>query len=399
MTSPRPKLLLSVDWFAPGYRAGGPIRSVVNLVDTLHTEFEIYVLTSDTDLGASAPYADIPSDTWVDYEGKAQVCYLSAKTRNWRGVSRLLTEVQPDLIHLNSMFSPVFTLLPLWWWRQQGGEARMILSPRGMLHAGALQYKSLKKQLFLRLLRWSGLASHIRFHATDEQERQDIQHHLGVSPDQIVQVENIPLVPEPDFPRIDYTPGSLRLLFLSRISPTEESAVPAENALRGRFFLRRRKKAPLSSPSLPHHRRPHRRRPPTGSNARPPSMRFPSHIRVEILGEQPPTQVRALLAHASLLCILPTHGENFGHAIFEAFASGRPVLISDQTPWRNLPAQHLGWDLPLSDPSAWQSALSASFHLSPTTYQSMCHAAHQFALNYAFDRQLVQRYHALYEMG
>jgi glycosyltransferase involved in cell wall biosynthesis len=395
MTSPRPKLLLSVDWFAPGYRAGGPIRSVVNLVDALHEDFEIYVLTSDTDLGASIPYADIPSDTWVDYEGKAQVCYLSASQRNWRGVSRLLTEVQPDLIHLNSMFSPVFTLLPLWWWRQQGREARMILSPRGMLHAGALQYKSLKKKLFLRLLRWSGLASHIRFHATDEQERQDIQHHLGVSPDQIVQVENIPLVPEPDFPRIDYTPGSLRLLFLSRISPKKNLLFLLRTLSEGDFFSEGEKKPPSLPPLYltiagPIEDTAYWQQCQTAIDT------LPSHIHVDIVGEQPPAQVRELLATHHFF-VLPTHGENFGHAIFEAFASGRPVLISDQTPWRNLPAQHLGWDLPLSDPSAWQSALSQTLSLSPSDFQHMCSSAHQFASTYAHSLRLQERYVRLYE--
>ena len=38
------------------------------------------------------------------------------------------------------------------------------------------------------------------------------------------------------------------------------------------------------------------------------------------------------------LFLLPTGGENFGHAIFEALACGVPALISDQTPWRGLAA-------------------------------------------------------------
>ena len=34
--------------------------------------------------------------------------------------------------------------------------------------------------------------------------------------------------------------------------------------------------------------------------------------------------------------LLPTGGENFGHAIFEALSCGVPALISDRTPWRDL---------------------------------------------------------------
>ena len=36
------------------------------------------------------------------------------------------------------------------------------------------------------------------------------------------------------------------------------------------------------------------------------------------------------------LFFLPTLGENFGHAIFEALSVGVPVLISDQTPWTDV---------------------------------------------------------------
>jgi glycosyltransferase involved in cell wall biosynthesis len=51
-------------------------------------------------------------------------------------------------------------------------------------------------------------------------------------------------------------------------------------------------------------------------------------------------------AHALLL---PSEGENFGHAIVEAFANGRPVLISKNTPWKNLAAQRAGWDVSHTD--------------------------------------------------
>ena len=44
--------------------------------------------------------------------------------------------------------------------------------------------------------------------------------------------------------------------------------------------------------------------------------------------------VREMASHD--LFFLPTLGENFGHVIFEALAAGCPILISDQTPWRNL---------------------------------------------------------------
>ncbi len=55
--------------------------------------------------------------------------------------------------------------------------------------------------------------------------------------------------------------------------------------------------------------------------------------------------------------ILPTQGENFGHAIFESLGVGTPVIISDRTIWRGLQEQQAGWDLPLEEPGMLAGAV------------------------------------------
>ena len=56
------------------------------------------------------------------------------------------------------------------------------------------------------------------------------------------------------------------------------------------------------------------------------------------------------------LFFFPAHGENYGHVIAEAMAAGCPVLISDQTAWRNLEEKGAGWDLPLDAPGRFRAA-------------------------------------------
>src|ERR1700684_239583 len=70
------KILVLVDWFAPGYKAGGPIQSSVNFAFALKNDFDIYVLTTDTDHGETAPYPDIISGEWIrNPSGGFQIYY------------------------------------------------------------------------------------------------------------------------------------------------------------------------------------------------------------------------------------------------------------------------------------------------------------------------------------
>jgi glycosyltransferase involved in cell wall biosynthesis len=63
------------------------------------------------------------------------------------------------------------------------------------------------------------------------------------------------------------------------------------------------------------------------------------------------------------LFFLPTRGENFGHVIPESLAAGVPVLISDQTPWRDLDQQGVGFVRPLSDESGFVEVIHAQSKL------------------------------------
>ena len=53
------KILIFIDWFTPGFKAGGPIKSVSNIVNSLFNEFDFYIITSDRDINETEPYQNI----------------------------------------------------------------------------------------------------------------------------------------------------------------------------------------------------------------------------------------------------------------------------------------------------------------------------------------------------
>lgn len=94
--------------------------------------------------------------------------------------------------------------------------------------------------------------------------------------------------------------------------------------------------------------------------------------------------------------ILPTEGENFGHAIFEAFGAGVPVIISDQTQWRNLSAQKAGWDLPLDQPEQFSLALQTAANLNQEEWEAYRWGAHQLATRFFEEHDFRNRYLQLF---
>jgi glycosyltransferase involved in cell wall biosynthesis len=88
-----------------------------------------------------------------------------------------------------------------------------------------------------------------------------------------------------------------------------------------------------------------------------------------VLLDLPHREIKHHLEWADLF-VLPTKGENFGHAIFEAMAVGCPVLISDQTPWKQLNSTKAGIELSLDDPSSFTSAIQQFIDMTDSEWQT-----------------------------
>src|ERR1700742_820906 len=95
------KIFLFADWYEPGYKAGGPIRSCVNFTQHLKLDHEIYVFTSDRDLGSEAPYEGLEADTWLQPEASVHLFYASPSHRGPAAIREQIERVAPDFIYLN----------------------------------------------------------------------------------------------------------------------------------------------------------------------------------------------------------------------------------------------------------------------------------------------------------
>lgn len=360
------KILLFADWYAPGFRAGGPIRSCVNFAHNMKGAYDLYVFTSDRDLGATKPYEGIKAGEWFRADG-VSLYYCPPQGLSWSNIGRQLRDLQPDLIYLNSMWSLKFTIFPLLLAGRRCPRARIILSPRGMLRSSALAFKPARKKLFLSLIRWLGIPRRVHFLASDPTETQDVKYHFG-SVAQVTMIPNFPAKLSPPPTVAQKVAGSLSVINVGRIHPIKNTDYLLEVLanVKARVCLTIVGSAEDKA---------------FWQTCLDRIARLPSNITVEYLGELPNDQLPAIIARHHIFA-LPTRGENFGHAIFEALVLGKPVLISDQTPWRNLQSGGAGWDLPLNDPQAFGQAIEETAALDQQGYAGRSIAARRFAEDY-----------------
>lgn len=344
----RPIILAFARHYLPGYRAGGPVRSISNTIDRLGDEMVFRVVTMDRDLGDAAPYQAVEMGRW-NRLGKGWVLYLGPAARSLRQMARLLRDTPHDVIYLNSILDPVFTLRVLLLRRIGAGSAKPVLiAPRGEFSPGAWSLKRWKKEPYLQCLRLLGAMRGIYWQASSDLERNDIARAIrtkGVDgeSDSILIAPN--LAPcsgaeDRDETHSSRTAGDpLRVCFLSRISPKKNLDFALQVLQRVRVPVRFSIYGPAEDRSH-------------WGECQAIMKGLPPHVTAIHRGNVEPDRVVATLAEHDLF-FLPTRGENFGHVIHEAMRAGLPVLISDQTPWRDLERCEAGWALPLGDAEAF----------------------------------------------
>jgi len=316
--SPKPRLLIFLQWFTPAHKAGGPIRSIQNLIELIHEEYDIYIFASDRDLGDHKPFAYIRLNKWLKPDLKFSIIYNDPRHQSGSCIRSTVETVRPDFVYFNSMYSFRFFLLPLIELLITRFKGKIVLAPRGMLKATAIKFKSRKKNLFLFLLRKSGLLKRLYFQATDEQEFRDIQANLNVKAERILIVNNpFPIVDRLEI--IEKEKNFLKLIFVGRIHPIKGLDFLIDVLMSIKDKVEVNVVGWIENKTF-------------YSECLEKIKNLPENVSVTIAGDLPFPEVLQQLQKAHFL-ILPTHGENFGHAIFEALTFGKPVIISDETPW------------------------------------------------------------------
>lgn len=373
------RVLCFTSYYLPGFKSGGPLRSLIHIQQWLRDEYEFMVVTRDRDFGDAGPYEGMRPSEWHAVEG-SQVLYLAAPHWSPKGLRRAVQESRPGLLYFQGCFDPALTIVPLML-RRLGWLPRSIpvlLAPRGQFSRGARSIKRIKKNVFLLFAKAIGLYENVTWHATKNEEADEIRALWGKNV-RVLVAPNLPskLDAGADLKRPPKQPNALRLVFLSRICRMKN--------LQGALEILQGVQATVEFDIYG-----------TQEDAgywdecRRLIGRLPGNVQARYKGSVSPGDVVPVLAGYDAL-LLPTLGENFGHVILEALSAGCPVLLSDQTPWRQLSAAQVGFDIPLDQPHRFRQVIEQWAAMDGPEFQRWSTRAREYALRYSNDAELVQQ--------
>ncbi|GHN02862.1 hypothetical protein WSM22_43510 [Cytophagales bacterium WSM2-2] len=367
-------VLIFCQHFAPAFKGGGPIQSIVNLISSLEPDLKIFVVCSAKDLGDTTILPDIKPDEWNRYALNTEVFYVNQYAL--KKINSIVEESNPDYVYINGIFSLAYNLVPLLVARRKKKE--IIISPRGMLQRGALSVKPVKKKIFLLTSRCLKLYKKNRWHATDEQEKKDIQLIFGYDA-KVTIAPNVSQSPRQLEHRAKGK-GALRMIFFSLITEKKNLHLVLEALTL------------IKSPVLFHIYGPIKEQ--SYWKKCEPLLANQLH-KIEYMGSVIPPEVQGRLADYDVM-ILPTKGENFGHAIYESLSVSTPVIISSFTPWGRVQDCVAGITVGNFNPEDWAEAIKKFIDFDQEEYTAYSNGAYGLAKKYISDNDFKTQYRNLF---
>ena len=310
------KVLIFSGYYYPSTKSGGPLISVRNMINITSDKIQFYVLANDRDIGEKKPYINITHDTWTTLDNH-KVMYLNEKKINFRNIKKVVNNLKPDFIYLNSLFSFKWSLIPIIIFHKKN----LILAPRGNLSIGAMSLKSIKKKTFILFFKRFLVRKIYNWHFTSEIEFLEAKRYINKFHNYKI-ISNITLVDDLLENRRAKKTNQLNLIYFGRIHPKknihfalkamENTTIPISLDIYGPIEDKQYYNQLVYQIN-----------------------RMSSIHKVEYKGFFNNSELGNFINNYDFF-IFPTLGENYGHSIIESIAFGLPVIISDKTPWNHL---------------------------------------------------------------
>ena len=359
--------------YLPGYKDGGPVRSIKNLTDYLGNEYNFRILAADRDHGDLTPYPGIKINDW-NRVGNADVFYVSGGKFSFKIIKA--QAILADLVYVCGCFND-YSFITLFAKRIGQIEAMGLFSPL------EFRRKYLKKKIYTEMLNKLGFFSKIFWSATSEMEISEIMQQVDSDRKQFYIARDLPRKIDTNLIKKQKTQNQLEVVWISRISPKK-------NLLGTIDILKKVKQSVHFTIMGPEQDLDYWNR------CRARLKELPSHIQWSYLGYIDSEEVVQKLYNYHVF-LFPTLGENYGHVILEALSAGCPCIISDQTPWQHLEENQAGFVFPLDQKDRFAAVIDHYAEMTEGEFQKISESAHAYALRVGNESAQTTGYRHLFD--
>ena len=338
-------ILIITGRYLPGFKDGGPVRTIKNLTDLLGDDYHFTIMCSDRDHGDTKPYENI--NEGINHVGKADVIYVPDSKFSF---SLIKSEANKNnLIYVCGPYNN-YAIKALILNRLSLIKCPFVLAPMGSFSKGALNIKSAKKRVFFTIVKLLNLFKNVSFSVTSKVEEKELRDALGLANKCYIARDPERAIDESISHNEFKKSGRLRVVFLSRISEKKNlyGAIEILSKVKGDidftvygniedkdYYDKCIKRLEI----------------------------LPGNVRFEYKGIADSEDVPRILSEYDVF-LFPTFGENFGHVISEALSAGTIPVISDTTPWLDLDEKNAGFVINISDISSFAKTIDKLYQMS-----------------------------------
>lgn len=380
MTNGKKDILIIMGRYLPGYKDGGPVRSIKNLVDYLGEEYNFKILTCDRDHRDTEPYPNIRVNNW-NRVGNADVYYVAPGGFTRKVIVDLSN--RSDLVYVCGCFSD-YSINTLVANRLGKIQVPVVVAAMGVFSPMEFRLKYKKKKLFTAVFNMLGMFKKIYWSATSEMEISEIRQQVKAKKEHFFIAEDLPR-------KVDDTPvikekqsGTLNVAWISRIAPKKN--------LIGAIRILQKVKANVNFIIYgPIHDENY------WDECKKELEGLPGNIKWKWKGNVDSEHVIDTLKPHHVF-LFPTLGENYGHVIQEALSAGCACLLSDQTPWQNLEEREVGYVFKIDDTDKFVAAINEYAGMNQNEIQEVADKALQYAIKNSNDKAMNTGYRKVFEM-
>lgn len=375
MNSRKKNILVIMGRYLPGYKDGGPVRTIKNLVDFLGEEYNFKILTCDRDHGDTESYPGVKIGVWNKLDNE-EVFYVPPGQIKIKLIKELAS--QCDLIYVCGCFSDyaIKTMLLL---NFKNFSKPVVIASMGLFSDAQMSKKSFKKKLFINLMKFTRVNTKIIWSATSQTEKRDIERYFKNS--NIYIAKDLPRLMKEK--KIYKEKKKLKVIFISRVCEHKNLKLAIEVLTKVKLNVVFTIYGPIHDNKY-------------WNECDIMLNKLPENICWNYGGELASDNVISELEKHHVL-LFPSKSENYGHVIHEALFAGCPCIIGPNTPWRDIESRNVGFICELENTNKFINAIEYYSQMEQREFNSVVERCNKYAYEHILQQLKNSGYRKLFD--